>query len=188
MLILASKSPRRKEILEKAGFSFTILETNADETADESLPVYDQAVGIARCKALSAMDICKKDNTENVTIIAADTIVHIKGKILTKPVNKEDAFNMLKILENKSHEVYTGLCVAFIKNGSVSYKENYCRTEVIFKPLTDRQITNYINTPEPYDKAGAYAIQGAAAAFIESINGDYDNVVGLPLSMLLEML
>ena len=127
--------------------------------------------------------ICKG---KNVILISADTVVYLDNKILTKPKNDEDAFNMLKALSGKKHQVYTGVCVMRMKDSkSVS---RYEKTDVYFKELTDRTIKNYINTNEPKDKAGSYGIQGKGALLIDKIDGDYFNVVGLPLRLLSEIL
>jgi len=189
MIILASKSPRRREILHSLGIKFEILDIDADESVTEPLPPAEYVSVIAKRKAVIAVNIfLKKYSQKNSTIIAADTVVEIGGKILGKPKDKQDAFDMLKSLEGKRHSVYTGLCVVFIKDGGVEYIEDCCRTEVYFKPLTDAEIEEYINTPEPYDKAGAYAIQGDSGKLIERIDGDYTNVVGLPVDRVVAML
>ncbi|MCL2254145.1 MAG: Maf family protein [Lachnospiraceae bacterium] len=188
MIILASKSPRRSEILRNLGIEFTVFTTDADENLDESLPPSEYVAIIAKRKAAAAVNSRLSVNSGDTTIIAADTTVYIDGKILGKPESKEDAFNMIKLLEGKWHSVYTGLCVAFIENCNVTYIEECVKTNVLFKPLSNAQIESYINTDEPYDKAGSYAIQGEGSKLIARIDGDYTNVVGLPAENLLRIL
>lgn len=183
-IILASKSPRRSELLKKLDIDFEVLVTNAEEELSEALPPEEYVSIIARRKAERAAEIFLSENSGSAVIIAADTTVYIDGKFLCKPKDKNEAIAMIKLLENKAHYVYTGLCVAFITKNNIEYVEDYCSTKVIFKALTDAQIENYVSTNEPYDKAGAYAIQGSGGEFIAGIEGDYTNVVGLPLNNL----
>ena len=188
-IILASQSPRRKELLEKCGISFEIMVTDADENVNEKIAPADFVSLISKRKAQQAVDRCILENGKNIIIIAADTVVALGNEIFGKPKDDHDAFVMLKKLQGKSHFVYTGLTVAFIDNeNKVMFKEDICDTEVKFKALIDYEILDYIATGEPADKAGAYAIQGIAAQFIENINGDYNNVVGLSTDRLLKMI
>ena len=188
-IILASQSPRRKELLEKCGISFEIMVTDADENVNEKIAPADFVSLISKRKAQQAVDRCILENGKNIIIIAADTVVALGNEIFGKPKDDHDAFVMLKKLQGKSHFVYTGLTVAFIDNeNKVMFKEDICDTEVKFKALIDSEILDYIATGEPADKAGAYAIQGIAAQFIENINGDYNNVVGLSTDRLLKMI
>jgi len=186
-IILASGSPRRSELLRKAGISFEVLVTDADENVEISLLSEEYAAEVSKRKARAAAEICMQ-NHEDVTIIAADTIVCINGKILGKPDNGTEAYEMIKLLENGWHSVYTGMTFAFVSGKSVKYIQDCCRTDVKFKPLTDSEIWDYINTGEPFDKAGGYGIQGEAGKFFAEIKGDYNNVVGLPVNRCLDIL
>lgn len=171
-LVLASKSPRRSEILKIAGIDFTVRVADADETIPEGTSPEDAVVFLAARKAMAV------ERAEDETVLGADTVVVLDGEILGKPKNREDAYNMLKSLSGRVHSVFTGVCA--IGNGaSMTFAEE---TRVEFYKLTDEEINTYINTDEPYDKAGAYGIQGLASKFIRGIEGDYFNVVGLPLS------
>lgn len=185
--ILASASPRRRELLEQIGLKFDILTAPIDESGIDKDMSPDLYTGVlAMYKAAASARVLREQGRTKEIVIAADTIVYSDGKILGKPSDKEDAKKILKSLSNKEHEVYTGLCVMRIKDGySVSRS---VRTTVSFKELSDSQIDAYIRTEEPDDKAGAYAIQGKASAFVKGISGDYFNVVGLPLSELYDIL
>lgn len=180
--ILASASPRRREILQIINLDFDIIKSDVDESvADASLApeLYVQELAL-----LKGADVAKK--LKNEIVISADTIVYHEGKILGKPKDKEDAFNMLKSLSGKEHTVYTGVCIMRASDAFTVCKT--CATKVKFAELDDKKIKSYIATGEPMDKAGAYAVQGLAASFIEQIDGDYFNVVGLPLYMTAEIL
>lgn len=171
-LVLASKSPRRSEILKNAGIDFTVRVADADETIPEGTKPEDAVVFLAARKAMAV----PRENDE--VILGADTVVVLDGNILGKPKDKNDAFNMIKSLSGRVHSVFTGVCA--IGDGiSLTFAEE---TKVEFYSLTDKEIIDYINTNEPYDKAGAYGIQGFASKFIRGIEGDYFNVVGLPVS------
>lgn len=183
--ILASASPRRKELLGAIGLDFAVIVSEADEdsVSKELEPsLYVQELAMLKAAATAKAVIEYKDTI----VLAADTIVTLDGKILGKPSDKEDAFDMLKALSGRTHEVYTGYCVMRIADGfSVC---NAVKTEVTFKELTDEKINNYIATNEPMDKAGSYGIQGLGGLLIEKFNGDYQNVVGLPVSALADTL
>lgn len=175
-LILASKSPRRSEILKTAGYDFVIRVADADETIPEGTSPEDAVVLLAARKAMAV------DRADNETVLGADTIVVLDDKILGKPKDREDAFNMLKNLSGRVHSVFTGVCIVE-KGKSMTLCEE---TKVEFMPLTDEEIYTYIDTNDCYDKAGAYGIQGYASKFVRGINGDYFNVVGLPISAIYE--
>ncbi len=185
-LVLASGSPRRKELLETLGLKFDVLITDTDEDAITSqgigVDLYVQELALMKAAAAAKLLIKNK----NVIIIAADTVVALNGEILGKPKDKIDAFNMLKKLSNKKHEVCTGICVMRVSDGK-TYCAPMC-TNVKFKELADEKIAAYIATGEPLDKAGAYGIQGKGAALVEYINGDYNNVVGISTSLLADIL
>jgi septum formation protein len=175
-LVLASKSPRRSEIRKNAGYEFTVRVADADETIPEGTKPEDAVVFLAARKAMAV------ERADDETVLGADTIVVLDNKILGKPKDREDAFNMLKNLSGRVHSVFTGVCI--IENGkSMTFSEE---TQVEFLPLTDHEIYDYIDTNDCYDKAGAYGIQGYASKFVRRINGDYFNVVGLPISAIFE--
>ena len=172
-LVLASKSPRRRELLTQAGYQFQINISNVDETVEETNPV-DKVLAIAKKKGL---DVFNKYNNEEAVILSADTIVVINNQVLGKPKDKEDARLMIKMLQNNTHQVYTAV---YIK--SYLHEEYFVeKTEVNVGEMTNEEIEEYIDTKEPYDKAGGYGIQGIFSKYISSINGDYYNVMGLPI-------
>ena len=171
-LVLASKSPRRSEILKNAGIDFTVRVADADETIPNGTKPCDAVVFLAARKAMAV------ERADDETVLGADTVVVLDDKILGKPKDREDAFNMIKMLSGRVHSVFTGVCA--IGDGiSLTFAEE---TKVEFYPLSDDEINEYVDTDEPYDKAGAYGIQGLASKFICGIHGDYFNVVGLPMS------
>ena len=177
--ILASASPRRQELLTKIVDNFDVIVSNFDEDSVKfNGDVEDYVKTLAEGKGKDVASQAKKDSI----IIAADTVVVIDGKILGKPKNADDAYNMLKLLSNKIHRVYSGIAVINTTNNIM--KSEAVFTEVKFSELTHEEIINYINSKEPLDKAGAYGIQGLGALFVEKINGCYYNVVGLPLNLL----
>ena len=192
-IILASNSPRRKELLEKHGIEFSVTVSKADENIKDYNSASDFAVKASLAKAEAVLNKIKanKDFLKNdYIIIAADTVVTLNNIIYGKPKNKDDAFKILSELSGKTHYVITG--VTIIKNIK---KENnlktytfFDKTEITFKNISFKEIDEYIKTGEPFDKAGAYAIQGKAAKFVESINGDFENVVGLPVYKVLKFL
>ena len=178
-IILASQSPRRKEILTDLGIDFKIIVSDADESSNENNP--EKLVEIlAERKANAISD----QAVENDTIIAADTVVVLGDKILGKPKDKHDAENMLTILSNNVHKVITGVCVKKGDNIIVSHDITY----VYFKKLSKDTIDNYLSSNEYIDKAGSYAIQGIGGSFVEKIEGSYTNVVGLPEELTIKLL
>lgn len=179
-MILASASPRRKEILENFGFLFKTIVKNIDETSDKTR-AEEKILEIAEKKARAAAIDFPDEN-----VVGADTVVVVDGKILGKPKNKEAAFSMLKSLSGRSHEVITAFSFINI-NKNISYSD-YEITKVYFKNLTDDEINWYINTKEPMDKAGAYGIQGKGAFFVEKIEGDFFSVMGFPLGKFVRFL
>lgn len=181
--ILASASERRKELLSRLVNDFDIIISNFEEDKVEFKgDIESYVISLSKGKAL---DVASK-NIDNAIIIAADTIVSIDNKILGKPKDKEDAYNMLKLLSNNIHRVYSAVTVMNTSTNKIESKCIY--TEVYFSNLTDEEIWSYINTGECDDKAGAYGIQGFGGVFVEKINGCYYNVVGLPLNLLKKML
>ena len=183
--ILASGSPRRKELLELMGLEFKVIVSQADEDSvskDLKPELYVQELALLKASA-TAKEVLRN---KNAVIISADTIVTLDGQILGKPKDEDDAFNMLSKLSGCEHEVYTGYCVMRISDGKAVCGK--VRTKVKFKDLSDDKIRGYINSGEPMDKAGAYGIQGLGSLLIEKIDGDYFNVVGLPISALADTL
>lgn len=179
-MILASASPRRKEILENFGFSFKTIVKNIDETSDKTR-AEEKILEIAEKKARATAIDFPDEN-----IVGADTVVVVDGKILGKPKDEKEAFSMLKSLSGRSHEVITAFSFINI-NKNISYSD-YEITKVYFKNLTDDEINWYINTKEPMDKAGAYGIQGKGAFFVEKIEGDFFSVMGFPLGKFVHFL
>lgn len=178
-LILASASPRRSEILSVAGFSFDIIPSSAEEIS-EGLPPEEAARVNALSKAREVFD--RVGN--GCAVVGADTVVTLDGEILGKPKDERDAFRMLKALSGRKHHVITGYAVI---SGGFEMSAS-CSTEVVFKPLSDSEIYAYIATFEPMDKAGSYAIQEKGSVFVESMSGDFFNVVGLPVAEISEIL
>lgn len=170
-LILASASPRRKEIFEKLGLTFEICPSKKEPPMKEGEDVKDAVLNSAKVKA---QDIFEKN--PNALVVGADTVVALENRALGKPRDKADAVNMLKSLSGRKHKVLTGVYVCS-ENGQSGFVEE---TEVEFFNLSDKEIEDYADTDEPYDKAGAYALQGGALRFVKGIIGDYYNVVGFP--------
>ncbi|PWX24528.1 septum formation inhibitor Maf [Clostridium perfringens] len=182
-VILASKSPRRVEILEKIVKEFEVVQSNFDEnTIDFKGDIEKYVKDLSRNKAI---EVSKRLNEPSI-VIAADTVVFQNGKVLEKPKSEEDAFSMLSSLSGNTHKVYSGICLINTYDDTV-VTDCDC-TEVKFSELNPRQIRNYINSGEPMDKAGAYGIQGLGGAFVERIEGCYYNVMGLPLNKLYKAL
>jgi len=177
-VVLASNSPRRKEILNNF-INFKVVSSNITEEFSEEDNPKVVAMSLAFQKAI---DVFSKLNEDSI-VIAADTIVYLE-KILGKPCDESEALEMLSSLSGKVHYVYTGFSII----DSTTKVVDYVETKVKFKEISKGQIKKYINTNEPYDKAGAYAIQGIASIFIESIEGDFFNVVGLPIAKIEEVL
>lgn len=174
-VILASKSPRRRDILETMGVDFEIDVADADESVNEELTPVEAVCEISKRKADAVLS---RHNDKDCIVISADTVVVIDGRIIGKPRDEEDAFNIIKSLSARTHEVYTGFTVC----GKDRSKTDFEVTKVHFKELNDDDIRRYIATGEPMDKAGAYGIQQKGNLFVEYIHGDYYNVVGFPIS------
>lgn len=179
-MILASQSPRRRELLGQMGFSFTVRPAKGEELPHPELTPAQLVEELARQKALEVSAEAEADDV----VVAADTVVAIDGKVLGKPHDKVHAAQMLSALSGREHTVYTGVAV---KRGETLLVEHEA-TQVRFRPLTEREIDLYIQTGEPMDKAGSYGIQGYGALLVEGIRGDYFNVVGLPICRLGRML
>lgn len=179
-MILASQSPRRRELLGQMGFSFTVRPARGEELPHPELTPAQLVEELARQKALEVSAEAASDDV----VVAADTVVAIDGVVLGKPRDKAHAAEMLSALSGREHTVYTGVAV---KRGETLLVEHEA-TQVRFRPLTEREIDLYIQTGEPMDKAGSYGIQGYGALLVEGIRGDYFNVVGLPICRLGRML
>lgn len=173
-LILASSSPRRKELLQYLQLPFRTIPTNADETIDPNLTAEEAVEVLAERKAMAAA------GHKGHCIIGSDTVVVIAGKILGKPLDRDDARKMLRLLSGKTHSVYTG--VALVQDGDRKVFSE--KTDVTFWELSDEEIEAYLETGEPFDKAGSYGIQGHGSLLVKKIAGDYYTVVGLPISRL----
>ena len=182
VFVLASASPRRKEILENIGIKAETIASNADESVITGLSPEKTVMELSVLKASSVASELRG----NVIVIGADTCVCLDGKIMGKPKHEEDAFNMLSSLSGRTHDVYTGYCVIDVKTGKTEAR--YEHTYVTFKSLCEKEIRSYIATREPMDKAGGYGIQKKGALFVKKIEGDYFNVVGLPVCGLAELL
>ncbi len=179
-IILASNSPRRRELLENIGLNFEVIPDDTPEPMDGFDLPEETVMFLARFKGENIA--ARLGKTEDAVIISADTVVAIDNQILGKPKSKEEAFEMLNALSGRQHSVYTGV---YIRENITKKSANfYEKTEVYFKNLDINEIKDYINTGEPMDKAGAYGIQTYGSLFVEKINGDYFNVVGLPICSL----
>ena len=178
-MILASASPRRKEILALAGFDFEVIPGTNEEIKRGETPS-EIAEHLAADKA---QDVADKIDREAL-ILGADTIVVCDGEIMGKPVDEKDAYRMIRKIQGRSHQVYTGVALVEKNGGKSTLYTFHQKTDVWVYPMSDEEIYAYIDTKDPTDKAGAYGIQGQFGKFIEKIDGDYLNVVGLPLSKL----
>ena len=180
-VILASQSPRRKEILEMLAIPFTVMVSNADETCNEALSPAERVQLFARRKAeaVAALPAAK-----GCIVIAADTLVESpSGEILGKPTSEKDALRMLRALAGSTHAVYSGVAISI--DGEIT--TTVARTEVVFRPTSEEELLAYLATGEPLDKAGAYGIQERGALFVKEFHGEYFNVVGLPVHALDEL-
>lgn len=184
-IILASASPRRREIMENMGISFSILTADVDESTIDTcvMPeIYVQQLALLKAAAAAKKIIHNK----KAIVISADTVVVHDGKILGKPKDEADAVNTLKSLSGDVHRVYTGFCVLRVSD-AYTVCQNVC-TKVRMRQLTDEKIERYVRTGECMDKAGSYAVQGLGAMLVDKIEGDYFNVVGLPAGELAQVL
>ena len=180
--ILASKSPRRKELLKNIGVNAEVVTANIDESKLRDLPPEKMVTELAMLKAA---DVARSFRGSTI-VIGADTAVVLEGKVFGKPKSMDEAKKMLRTLSGKTHEVYTGYCVFDCSDASAVSK--YEVTKVTFRALSEDEIDSYVKTREPMDKAGAYGIQKKGSVFIKKIDGDYFNVVGLPVCALTELL
>ena len=183
-VILASKSPRRKELLSMMNIKFDIMVSEKSEIVPDGTKLYDVPKILAEQKAENIFEQTHGDRT----VIGSDTIVALDGVIYGKPNAEKNAYQMLKELSGRTHEVITGLCVMIQRGEEIKKYSEYVVTKVKFKKLSDREINFYVNTHEPDDKAGAYGLQGIAGMFIEKINGNMASVIGLPTCNLYKIL
>ena len=180
-LILASTSPRRRDLLEQTGLEFAVIPSNL---AEDSIPLSSPESYVKRLAEAKAKEISQRHRDS--WVIGADTIVISNNTILGKPESRSDALKMLRSLSGKTHQVLTGYCICCAAIGRL-FSETI-KTDVCFKTLTELQIEWYLNSGEPFDKAGAYGIQGIGAFLVKHIHGSYTNVVGLPVCEVLEFL
>lgn len=195
-IILASASPRRKELLEQIGLEFEICPAKGEEIITKTVP-QEVVMELSRQKAEEVAVMVTTYNEKHkeivtpsdILIIGADTVVAYGGQILGKPKDEQDAKRMLSMLSGNTHSVYTGVTLCLIDpNGRVGEIVFYEKTDVTMFPIMEEEMERYIATGEPFDKAGSYAIQGKSAIFIEKIEGDYNNVVGLPVTRIYQKL
>ena len=177
-LILASQSPRRRDLLQLLQVTFTVRPADIDEAMDPTKPPEQEVARVSKLKA----EVTSREPGD--VVIAADTIVVLEDRVLGKPADKAEAISMLRALSGRDHQVMTGITVLRGSN-AITHTEI---TDVHFRPLSEEEILRYVETGEPMDKAGAYGIQGFAALFVEGIRGDYYNVMGLPVCRLEQML
>ncbi|MEE4364479.1 MAG: Maf family protein [Desulfotignum sp.] len=180
-LVLASRSPRRKELLEQMGLAVEIIPADVDETEKPGQQPLAVVKALSQKKTRHIMQLQK-----NAWVLGADTIVVKDGQTLGKPENREQAIHMLGLLSGRTHAVYTGYSVGHFVRSQM--KTHAVATQVVFKTLTRQEILWYTGTQEPYDKAGGYAIQGLGAFLVKEIHGSYSNVVGLPVCELIQTL
>ncbi len=182
--ILASASPRRKELLTQAGFRFQVIPSSAEEKPTKTIP----SEIVMQLASQKAEDIFRRCGQEDCVVIGADTIVVYRDEIMGKPADKEEAYDMLSMLADRTHQVYTGVSLIISRKGSICTRTFYESTDVTFCPISREDLHAYVETGEPLDKAGAYGIQGSFAVHVKCIRGDYNNVVGLPVCHLYQEL
>ena len=208
-IILASASPRRKELLAQIGMDFEILVSTCEEKITKTVPHevvcelsaqkaldvwqkvradFEVAVSDATGQQTAADKDLKQTDEQYSIVIGADTVVSYDGKILGKPVDKEDAVRMLTLLSGNTHEVYTGVTFCYEEAGEAKVHTFYESTAVTFYPMSQAEIESYVASGDPMDKAGSYGIQGNFAVHVKGITGDYNNVVGLPVGRLYQEL
>lgn len=207
-IILASQSPRRQEILSQGGYEYKVCVSSAEEQIPpeelENLTPQELVEKLARVKAedvyrrncsknmeKSTIDNQAADSVEEITVIGADTVVAVDGCVLGKPKTEDEAKQMLSRLSGRTHDVFTGVCILWTDSDTqeeIHGNTFHCHTKVTFYPMTEEEIDNYVATGDCMDKAGAYGIQSGAAKYIQGIEGDYLNVVGLPLSKIYHVL
>lgn len=184
-IILASASPRRRELMQQAGYEFEVQVSHKEETYISETP--DEIV--KELALLKARDIVEQNEAKDLVVIGADTVVAYQGAILGKPSSKEDAFAMIQSFQGDKHQVYTGMAIlSYDEEGNETVVNHAVKTDVYVNPLTEDEIWQYIESDNVMDKAGSYGIQSGFAIHIEKIEGDYFNVVGLPISYIYNIL
>ena len=188
-IILASQSPRRRELLSQIGLSYEVRPSQGEEKIETQIPT-DLVKELSCQKADDILEhLTGADTIGELLLIGADTIVVYDGKILGKPKNQEDAKATLRMLSEQTHSVYTGVTLALVSDGRLKEKIIFSEeTKVFMYPMTEQEINWYVKSGEPMDKAGSYGIQGLGARFIRKIEGDYNNVVGLPIGRIYQEL
>lgn len=188
--ILASASPRRKELLQKTGISFEIIPADIEEKITKDKPC-DVVMELAAQKAAHVYEtLLSGSDYQNTdfTVIGADTIVVYRDEILGKPADETEAYDMLSMLADRTHQVYTGVSLVIRKSGNTTVRTFYEKTDVTFYPVSREDLHAYVDSGDCLDKAGAYGIQGDFAIHVKEISGDYNNVVGLPIGRLYQEL
>lgn len=183
-IILASQSPKRKELLEQMGVKFEVLVSNAEETLEPGVTLEEQSKKLAYIKAKTIFD----NTTGDRLIIGSDTMVVKDGKTYGKPKDKQDAIKMFNMLKNTNHQVITSICVLIEQNGEYNEYLDYDITKVYFKDMTEEEILHWIEIGNPYNKAGGYAIQSPFAVFVDKIEGNYTTIQGLPVHKLYDII
>ena len=183
-IILASKSPRKKDLMNLAEFNYEIIPSQAEEVWDDNLTIEENSKNLGYLKAKAVYDNISGDKT----VIGCDTIVVKDDEVFGKPENREEAIKILNKLQGSKHSVFTSLCVLIEKNGETKEYKETIESFVYIKEMTDSEIEHYIDTYDVYDKAGSYAIQSKFAVYIEKIEGDYNSIVGLPINRLYDIL
>lgn len=182
-VILASKSPRRRELLDQIKVKYECIPSTMEEIMEGDTP-FEIVCSLSKQKISDVYNKIKDEIKENTLIISADTIVAFGDRILGKPRDEQDALEMLTMLSGKAHQVYTGVSIMYVNNGETRMHTFYECSDVFVSELSRENIIEYIATKEPMDKAGSYGIQGYFAKYVEKIDGDYNNIVGLPISRL----
>lgn len=183
-IILASQSPRRRELMDLAGFEYEVISSNFEEKTDSSLSLEEQSISLAYGKAKDVFDNTQGDRC----IIGADTLVILDNEQLGKPKNRDEAREMLNKIQGRMHEVFTSFSIIIEKNGNIKEYKDLDITNVYIKKMTQSEIENYIETDIPYDKAGGYAIQSVFSVFVDKIEGNYNTVMGLPINKIYNIL
>lgn len=179
-LVLVSQSPRRKQLLTNHGYSFHSLLVKVSEFLDKNLNLDEALMAVARSKSEAALDKVKQLKLKNILLLSADTVVLYQGRVLGKPESEDQAKDYLRLLSGNTHTVKTSYCFWDIDTGKVVTGVD--SSHVRFRKLSEEEIAIYVASGEPMDKAGSYGIQGQAKNFIESVDGDWDNVMGLPMN------
>ena len=183
--ILASQSPRRRELLARTGLEFEVIPSDVDEKITKEIPS-DVVMELAHQKAENVYG--KITDLNDYTVIGSDTIVVYRDEILGKPVDKQEAYDMLSMLADRTHQVYTGVSLIQKKNGEKKTKTFFVQTDVTLYPIDKEDLHRYVESKDPMDKAGAYGIQGKGAVLVRRIEGDYYTIVGLPIARVVRAL